>query len=202
MRRDLGQLSFADGLINQRAGRMEWLNDLNRIVDWKALERVLDPIYASDEGRPSYPLLTLFKMLLVQQWYGLSDPGLEETVDDRLSFRRFAGLPLDQGVPDHTTLWRFRQQLATHGVADLLFEEVNRQLDGHGLIVRKGTLIDATLVKAAVKPPSPDEGTVSERDPEASWTKKTGRKRRARATSATRRTSPWTRTAGSSARRC
>jgi IS5 family transposase len=175
MRRDLGQMSFADGLVNQRAGRVEWLDDLSRILDWRAIERVLDPIYASDEGRPSYPLLTLFKMLLLQQWYGLSDPGLEEAVDDRLSFRRFAGIPLDLGVPDHTTLWRFRQHLVAHGVAEALFAEVNRQLDGHGLILRKGTLIDATIVKAAVTPPPMDQGTVSERDPEASWTKKNGK---------------------------
>src|SRR5512132_2703835 len=86
------------------------------------------------------------KLLLLQQWYGLSDPSLEEAVDDRLSFRRFAGLPLDEGVPDHSTIWRFRQELAAHGLAEALFEEINRQLDARGLIVRQGTLIDATLL--------------------------------------------------------
>lgn len=177
MRRDLGQMSFADGLVNQRAGRNEWMDEIGKILDWKAIEQVLDPIYASDEGRPSYPLLTFVKLLLLQQWYGLSDPALEEAVDDRLSFRRFAGVPLDHGVPDHTTIWRFRQQLARHGLAERLFEEVNRQLDARGLIIRKGTLIDASIVAAAVKPPSMAEGTVSERDPETGWTKKNGQSR-------------------------
>jgi hypothetical protein len=115
------------------------------------------------------------KLLLLQQWYGLSDPGLEEAVDDRLSFRRFAGLPLDESVPDHSTIWRFRQELAAHGLAEALFEEINRQLDARGLIVRQGTLIDATLLQASVKPPSVKEGTVSERDAEAGWTKKNGK---------------------------
>ena len=174
-RRDLRQASFADGLVNQRAGRNSWMDEIDKLVDWSAVVKLLDGIYGSDEGRPSYPLLTLVKLLLLQQWYGLSDPGLEEAVDDRLSFRRFAGLPLDEGVPDHSTIWRFRQALAAHGLAEALFEEINRQLDVRGLIVRQGTLIDATLLQASVKPPSVKEGTVSERDPEAGWTKKNGK---------------------------
>jgi IS5 family transposase len=172
MRRNLRQMSLADGLINQRAGRNTWLTELDKLIDWSSLDRLLSPIYGSDEGRPSYPVLTLVKLLLLQQWYCLSDPGLEEAVDDRLSFRRFAGLPLDEGVPDHSTIWRFRQQLAAHELAEALFQEINRQLDARGLIVRQGTLIDATIVKAAVKPPAEKDGTVSERDPEAGWTKK------------------------------
>jgi IS5 family transposase len=142
------------------------------MIDWPAIALVLSKIYNSDEGRPSYPVLTLVRLLLLQQWYCLSDPGLEEAVDDRLSFRRFSGLPLDEGVPDHSTIWRFRQELERHGLSKALFAEINRQLDARGLIVRKGTLIDATIVKAAVKPPAYKEGTVSERDPEAGWTKK------------------------------
>lgn len=137
--------------------------------------KLLDGIYGRDEGRPSYPLLTYVKLLLLQQWYGLSDPGLEEAVDDRLSFRRFAGLPLDESVPDHSTIWRFRQELAAHGLGEALFEEINRQLDARGLIVRQGTLIDATLLQASVKPPSVKEGTVSKHDAEAGWTKKNGK---------------------------
>lgn len=175
MRRDLRQASFADGLINQRAGRNTWLDGIDRLIDWSALLKVLDGIYSSNEGRPSYPLLTYMKLLLLQQWYGLSDPGLEQAVDDRLSFRRFAGLPLDEGVPDHSAIWRFRQELAKAGLAEALFEEVSRQLDAQGLIVRKGTLIDATLLQASVRPPSAKEGRVSERDPEAGWTKKNGK---------------------------
>ena len=98
-RRDLRQVSFADGLVNQRAGRNNWMDEIDKLIDWSAVVKLLDEIYGSDEGRPSYPLLTYVKLLLLQQWYGLSDPGLEEAVDDRLSFRRFAGLPLDESVP-------------------------------------------------------------------------------------------------------
>lgn len=172
MRRDLRQMCLGDGLVNQRAGRNEWLDEIDKIIDWAALAAVLGKIYSSDEGRPSYPVLTLVKLLLLQQWYCLSDPGLEEAVDDRLSFRRFAGLPLDEGVPDHSTIWRFRQELQRQGLSEAVFAEINRQLDARGLIVRKGTLIDATIVRAAVKPPSMADGTVSARDPEAGWTKK------------------------------
>jgi transposase, IS5 family len=175
MRRDLRQASFADGLVNQRAGRNTWLDEISKLIDWSAVVKVLDRIYDSEEGRPSYPLLTYAKLLLLQQWYGLSDPGLEQAVDDRLSFRRFAGLPLDEGVPDHSAIWRFRQQLAAHGLAEALFVEINRQLDAKGLIIRRGTLIDATLLAASVKPPSAKEGTVSARDPQAGWTRKNGR---------------------------
>jgi IS5 family transposase len=168
-------MSLADGLVNQRAGRNDWLREIDKMMDWSAISVVLSHVYSSDEGRPSYPVLTLVRLLLLQQWYCLSDPGLEEAVDDRLSFRRFAGLPLDEGVPDHSTIWRFRQELERHGLSEALFAEVNRQLDAKGLIIRKGTLIDATIVKAAVKPPSFQEGTVSERDPEAGWTQKNGK---------------------------
>ena len=174
MRRDLRQMSLADGLVNLRAGRNDWLGEIDKMIDWPAISVVLSRIYSSDEGRPSYPVLTLVRLLLLQQWYCLSDPGLEEAVDDRLSFRRFAGLPLDEGVPDHSTIWRFRQELERQGLSEALFAEINRQLDAKGLIIRKGTLIDATIVKAAVKPPSFQEGTVSERDPEAGWTQKNG----------------------------
>src|SRR5512147_748387 len=97
-RRDLRQVSFADGLVNQRAGRNSWMDEIDKLIDWSAVVKLLDGIYGSDEGRPSYPLLTYVKLLLLQQWYGLSDPGLEEAVDDRLSFRRFADLALPPGV--------------------------------------------------------------------------------------------------------
>lgn len=158
--------------MNQRAGPNDWLRQLDKLIDWSAVAVVLEHIYAADEGRPSYPVLTLVKLLLLQQWYGLSEPGLEEAVDDRLSFRRFAGLPLNEGVPDHSTIWRFRQELARHGLSEALFGEINRQLDARGMIIRQGTLIDATIVKAAVKPPRGKDGEVSERDPQAGWTKK------------------------------
>jgi transposase, IS5 family len=116
-------------------------------------------------------------LLLPQQWYGLSDEGLEAAVDDRLSFRRFAGIPLAGSVPDHSSVWRFREELAKRGLAEKLLAEVNRQLDAKGLVLRRGTLIDATILEAAVRPPGGDAGEVSGRDPQAGWTRKNGRSR-------------------------
>jgi IS5 family transposase len=75
-RRDLRQVSFADGLVTQRAGRNDWLFELDTLIDWSGIERVLSGVYASNEGRPSYSLLTVFRILLLQQWYGLSDPAI------------------------------------------------------------------------------------------------------------------------------
>src|ERR687886_442081 len=108
---------------------------------------------------------------------GKKSERLEAAVDDRLSFRRFAGIPLAESVPDHSSVWRFREQLARRGLAERLLAEVNRQLDAKGLVLRRGTLIDATILDAAVRPPGGDAGEVSGRDPQAGWTKKNGKSR-------------------------
>jgi IS5 family transposase len=176
-RRDLRQLGLADSLVLRRGKKSAWLEQLDEALDWPTVEGIVAGIYASREGGLAYPLLTYVKLLLLQQWYGLSDEGLEAAVDDRLSFRRFAGIPLPDSVPDHSSIWRFREQLAKLGLAERLLAEVNRQLDGKGLIVRRGTLIDATILEAAVRPPGGDAGEVSGRDPQAGWTKKNGRSR-------------------------
>jgi IS5 family transposase len=176
-RRDFRQLGLADGIVRRRGEKSEWLERLDAALDWPALETIVADIYASREGGPAYPPLTHVELLLLQQWYGLSDEGLEAAVDDRLSFRRFAGIPLAESVPDHSSVWRFREQPARRGLAARLSAEVNRQLDAEGLILRRGTLIDATIPEAAVRPPGGDAGEVAERDPQAGWTKKNGRSR-------------------------
>jgi transposase, IS5 family len=176
-RRDFRQLGLADSIVRRRGKKSEWLDRLDTVLDWPALETIVAGIYASREGGLAYPLLTYVRLLLLQQWYGLSDEGLEAAVDDRLSFRRFAGIPLAESVPDHSSIWRFREQLARHGLAEKLLAEVNRQLDARGLILRRGTLIDATILEAAVRPPAGDAGEVSGHDPQAGWTKKNGRSR-------------------------
>ena len=84
----------------------------------------------------------------------LSDPAAEEAVRDWLSFRRFYGIPLDQETPDHSLIWRFRQRIEKLGLSEKLLAEVNRQLDARGLIVKRGTLVDATIIAAAMKPSS------------------------------------------------
>ncbi len=88
MRRELGQLSLADGLVEGGAGRNRQLERLASLVDWTGFERLLGEVYAAPVGRPSYGPLVLLRCLLLQQWYRLSDPGLEEALSDRLSFRR------------------------------------------------------------------------------------------------------------------
>jgi transposase, IS5 family len=176
-RRDFRQLGLADSIVQRRGEKTAWLERLDAALDWSALEVIVEGVYASREGGPAYPLLTYVKLLLLQQWDGLSDEGLEAAVDDRLSFRRFAGIPLAESVPDHSSVWRFREELARRGLAERLLAEVNRQLDAKGLILRRGTLIDATILEAAVRPPGGDAGEVSPRDPPAGWTKKNGRSR-------------------------
>jgi transposase, IS5 family len=95
---------------------------------------LLSPIHGSAPGAPGYPPLTMFKILLLQQWRTLSDPGAEEAVRDRLLFRRFCGLPLDVETPDHASIRRFRQTIDRLGLSVGLLTEVNWRLDALGLI--------------------------------------------------------------------
>lgn len=169
MRRELGQLSLADGLVEGGAGRNRQLEKIAALVDWAAFERLLGDVYAAPVGRPSYGPVVLLKCLLLQQWYRLSDPGLEEALSDRLSFRRFVGLALADAVPDHSTLSRFRSELSRRAVADLLLAELNRQLEAKGLMVKAGTLIDASLVAADCRRPRKGEPVEGRSDSDASW---------------------------------
>jgi len=170
MRRDLGQLSLADGLVAGGAGRNRQLEKIAALVDWGGFERLLAEVYAAPVGRPSYGPVGLMRCLLVQQWYGLSDPGFEEALSDRLSFRRFVGLALADPVPDHSTLSRFRSELARRGLAEPLLAELNLQLDARGLVVKTGTLIDASLVAADSRRPRKGEPVEGRSDTDASWT--------------------------------
>jgi IS5 family transposase len=169
MRRELGQLSLADGLV-EGAGANRQLAKIAALVDWPAFERLLVDVYAAPVGRPSYGPLVLLKCLVLQQWYRLSDPGLEEALADRLSFRRFVGLALADPVPDHSTLSRFRSELVRRGLSERLLAELNRQLDARGLMVKSGTLIDASLVAADCRRPKKGEPVEARSDRDASWT--------------------------------
>jgi IS5 family transposase len=169
--RRIGQGSLAEALLPASAGSNRRLERIAGLIDWAPMERLLAPLRAPT-GRPGYPPLALFRALLLAQWYQLSDPGLEEALADRLSFRRFCGFGLDDGTPDETTLCRFRATLAERGLAAALFAELNRQLDARGLMLKAGTLIDATLIEAAVARPPQSEGEVSTKDPEAGFTRR------------------------------
>jgi IS5 family transposase len=154
--RQVGQLSLADSLVSRRGKSSVTLERLDELVDWSAVAVLLSGVHGSRYGAPGYPPLCLLKALLLQQWYALSDPGLEDALVDRLSFRRFVGLSLDADVPDHSTLSRFRSLLAEGKLTEPVFGEVTRQIDERGLILRQGTMIDASLIEAQVKrPPKP-----------------------------------------------
>jgi IS5 family transposase len=191
--RQTGQLSLADGLAKQSSRLSETLERVESLIDWDQIDTLLAPLRSSRYGAPGYPPLLMLKALLLQQWYSLSDPGLEEALIDRLSFRRFVGLALGETSPDHSTISRFRTALVAQGLSEAVFEAVNLQIDAKGLILRQGTIIDATLVEAHVKRPkkpkedktaTSDSGQepMGERpasklissltDPDASWAKK------------------------------
>jgi transposase, IS5 family len=108
---------------------------------------LLSSIHGPATGAPGYPPLTMFKILLLQQWHTLSDPGAEEAVRDRLSFRRFCGLPLEVETPDHASIWRFRQTIDKLGLSTKLLAEVNRQLEAIPLRCRAGSFAPATVSK-------------------------------------------------------
>jgi IS5 family transposase len=187
--RRIGQLSFADELVTDAGRGNPTLQRIAELVDWSEIEALLSKLRSGSMGAPAYPALALFKALLIQQCYGLSDPQLEEALADRLSFRHFLGLSLTDRVPDHSTLWRFREQLAKSGLAERAFVLITGQIERAGFVLKRGTLIDASLIRAAVNPPAPPTGPLppdvdgrpgsklvrSTLDPDAAWTKKEGK---------------------------
>jgi IS5 family transposase len=146
---------------------VEALERLLRLVDWSRFEELLAGIHAAKRGEASYPPLMMFKVLLLQRWYGLSDPAMAAALSDTLSFMAFAGLSLTDATPDHSTIWRFRQELGKDGLIDRLLAELNRQLEAHGVVVKEGTLIDASIVSSAARRPRMDEEKASPVDPDA-----------------------------------
>jgi transposase, IS5 family len=171
------QLSFADALSDPRLGANRRLEAIGLAIDWAPLERLAERLRPGRTGRPPYAPLAMLKALLLQRLYALSDPQLEEALLDRLSFRRFCGFTGEDGAPDETTLCRFRQDAAASGVLEACLEEVNRQLFAKGLILRAGTLIDATIVEAKSRTPEAKAGLGAKvpSEPDADWTKKNGR---------------------------
>lgn len=157
------------------------LDRLDRAVAWAVLVK---PIAALPEyrgparaepnkgGRPAWPALTMLRCVLLAKWFGLSDPQLEECLKDRLSFRRFVGLSLADATPDETTFVRFRARLREAGLDRVIFERTTAELDRRGLLVKDGTLVDATIIEQS-RGSRRDDGT-STRDPEASFTQKGG----------------------------
>lgn len=171
------QGSFAEALLDPRLGSVGKLKGLEEAIDWGILRPLAESIRGAAEGRPPYDGLSMLKALYLQALYDLSDPGLEEALLDRVSFRRFCGFGLDERTPDETTICRWRQDASRQRVMEIAFLEVNRQLEAKGLLVKKGTLLDATIIQAASRRPPKEEGNKqvkSEQEPEASFTNKNG----------------------------
>jgi transposase, IS5 family len=167
------QLGFGDGWISPKVGQNATLERLSSEVKWYRFEKLLGRLRSEGPGRPPKDALMMLKALLLQQWYGLSDADLEEALNDRMSFRRFVGLGLEEAAPDHTTLCRFRNELAQNGLSERLFSEFSRQLETRGLILKRGTMIDASLVETPHRPGSAD-GDRSAVDPDAALTARKG----------------------------
>jgi transposase, IS5 family len=165
------QGSFAEAFLGPGIGRNRRLERIAGLIDWSEVAGLARQVRKGETGRPPHDPLAMVKALLLQQWYGLSDPGLEEALLDRVSFRRFCGFALDGATPDETTLCRFRGDLAAGGLAEKVFAAVLAQIDAKGLILREGTIVDATLVEAGVVKPSGEKGARSPADPDAAWTK-------------------------------
>jgi IS5 family transposase len=165
------QKSFGDEALEPHVFDRHFLMKVSGLVDWPAFDHYWPSPYGVT-GKPSSDPLVCFKMLLLEQWYNLSDPECEAQCADRLSFRRFLGLSLSDTNPDETVLVRFRKRLLKAGLAELLFASVLAQIEAAGVIVKRGTLVDATIVQSARQAP-PRGGTGGDTD--ASWAVKNGR---------------------------
>ena len=180
------QISLLDSAFSKRKKRSrsdERLKKIDAFVDWTKLEAICKEAYSGTRrGRPTIPIKVSLKCLILQYLYNLSDPELEDALIDRFSFQRFLGISFDEEIPDFTTHWRFRQRLLKTGLLDKIFEAVLQELESGEIILRKGTLIDATLVQAARKPRKQDNdqdnsredagSNQSQHDKDASHTKK------------------------------
>ena len=164
------QADLGLNLSTKRTRKREFLDEMNRVVPWAALVALVTPhAPAGRRGRPPFPAETMLRIHFMQQWFGLSDPAMEEALFDVPLYREFAGL--DNGnvrLPDETTILRFRHLLETHKLAGPMLAAVNDVLRDKGLMLRIGTVVDATLISA----PSSTKNDSGQRDPEMHQTKK------------------------------
>jgi IS5 family transposase len=176
------QLSILDGVLSGRRKRSRsdsLLEDIDRYIDWSPLAQQCEVMFKkSNRGRPATPIIFSLKCLFIQFLYGLSDPGLEDALIDRLSFQRFLGISFDEEIPDFTTIWKFKARLIKHKLYNQLFDTILHQLESKNLILKKGTLIDATIIQSSRRPnkekseTTEPKGSSSQRDYDASHTQK------------------------------
>ena len=188
---------FADIAYENRRRKPSFLDKVNGIIDWRPIDKVLKKALRRKKitpGNAPYPALNMFKILLLQNWYNLSDAGMEENLADRASFSVFAGFSLDLPVPDSSTICRFRNSLLDAQVSSKLFDIINGQLAAGGFIVKQGALLDASIVESSCHPrkttdieymePAADTPNENDnlkvevhysKDTDASWTVKGGK---------------------------
>lgn len=171
------QLGFADAFADARLGSNRKLSEIDELIDWSVLERLVQQMRPGTQGRPPFAALAMLKALYLQRLYDLSDPGLEEALADRFSFRRFCGFSLADPTPDETTILRFRHDAARTGVLEQCFAAVNEQLAAQGLVLRQGTMMDASVIRAKLRPPpmATGRGAVNVQEPDAGWTGRGGK---------------------------
>ncbi len=191
--------TLADSICDVRTRKIkrQFFTQINTLLDWDSLKTIIDSYYKKGEsasGNPSYQGLLLFKICLLQTWYGLSDYEVEDRVNDSISFSYFCGLHIDEVSPDHSTISRFRTALTESNAYDSLLQAVNEQLISHQIIIKKGLIVDASVVDTPLKPKGKTTHKVTEDredleevevqkeyadsvDKDASWLKKGGKYR-------------------------
>lgn len=166
------QLTFADSEFNgkRRKTRKElFLARMDVLLPWTMMLAVIEPVYPkAGNGRRPYPLDTMHRIHCMQQWYNLGDGSMEDALYEIASMRLFAKLSLDQAIPDRTTIMNFRHLLEQHQLARQLFDAVNLWLSDAGIMMKQGTLVDATIIEA----PNSTKNKRGERDGEMHQTKK------------------------------
>jgi IS5 family transposase len=150
--------------------RERFLAEMDAVIPWKRVLGLIEPHYPNATvGRPAYRLETMLRIYFLQQWFDLSDPAAEDAIYDSESMRRFARVELgEEAVPDETTICRFRHLLEEHQLQAAMFEAVNALLMEKRLLLRTGTIVDATIIAA----PSSTKNATGQRDPEMKQTRK------------------------------
>jgi transposase, IS5 family len=165
------QVSFGDAEYaakRKQTRREVFLAEMAQVVPWATLLSLIEPFYpVAGRGRHPYPLATMLRVHLMQNWFSLSDPAMEEALYEIASMRQFAEVPLDR-VPDETTILNFRHLLEANDLAPEILRRVNAHLSRKGLLLRRGSIVDATIIAA----PSSTKNAEGERDPEMHQTKK------------------------------
>lgn len=167
---DQKQLGLGLNLSTKKTRKREFLEEKERVVPWTALVQDVEPYYPRAKmGRPPFGLETMLRIHDLQQWFALSDPAMEEALHDMPVFRDSAKLSVGVGrLPDETTILRFRHLLEKHDLATDMLRVVNDILQAKGLMMKKGTVVDDTLIAA----PSSTQNADGERDPEMKQAKK------------------------------